>query len=189
MRRLFALILVISLWFGSGLTTNAAAWADFDALTPCSQSSAFKQNLDSRISGYKDRLALYKAGSEPAKYLEGEIEAAKARFAKYADANLLCGDEGYPHLITDGRLSRAGEFIIPSLIFLYITGWIGWVGRGYLRAIGKDPDTATEKEIVLDVQLAIQFMLTGFVWPLAALREFGTGDLLASEKEITVSPR
>jgi hypothetical protein len=25
------------------------------------------------------------------------------------------------------------EFVIPGVLFLYITGWIGWVGRKYVR--------------------------------------------------------
>jgi photosystem I subunit 3 len=32
-------------------------------------------------------------------------------------------------------------------------------------------------------------MLTGFIWPLAALKEFGSGELLVPENEVTVSPR
>jgi photosystem I subunit 3 len=42
---------------------------------------------------------------------------------------------GLPHLIADGRWSHAAEFILPGFGFIYITGWIGWVGRKYIRAV------------------------------------------------------
>jgi photosystem I subunit III len=100
----------------------------------------------------------------------------------------LCGPEGLPHLIVDGRLDRAGDFLIPGIIFLYIAGWIGWVGRAYLIAIRKG-DSPEMKEIIIDVPLAFQTMLTGFAWPAAALKEFTTGELTAKDTEITISPR
>ena len=191
MKKLFALILVISLWFGISLAATPAAYAEFsfNALTPCATSSAFQDRLQSEVDGYTARLANFQAGSAPAVYLTGKIAQTEARFAKYAQAGLLCGEEGLPHLISDGRWDRAGEFTIPALIFLYIAGWIGWVGRAYLIAIHKDAATSTQKEIIIDLPLAVKFMLTGFAWPLAALKEFGTGELLVPENEVTVSPR
>lgn len=191
MKRLFALILVISLWFGVSLAATPAAYAEFSfkALTPCATSSAYQDRLTSEVDGYTARLATFKAGSEPAAYLTGKIAQTEARFAKYAQAGLLCGEDGLPHLITDGRLDRLGEFTIPALLFLYIAGWIGWVGRSYLIAIRKDAATAQQKEILIDLPLAVKFSLTGFAWPLLALKEFGTGELVAPENEVTVSPR
>ncbi len=191
MRRLFALILLVfGLWFGAGLSAAPAAMADLslDMLTPCSQSAAFQARLDAEVAGYQDRLANFAPGSAPAQYLTGKIEATKARFAKYANSSLLCGDDGLPHLISDGRLDHASEFLLPSLMFLYVAGWIGWVGRSYLRAVRSGED-ATDKEIVIDVPLALQSMLTGFIWPLAALGELQSGQLVAPEKEVSVSPR
>ena len=91
-------------------------------------------------------------------------------------------------MIVDGRLSRAGDFLIPSVLFLYITGWIGWVGRSYLQAIKKGPD-AEEKEIIIDLPLAFSKMLFGFAWPLAAVQEYLSGNMFAKDNEITVSPR
>ena len=191
MKRLFALILVISLWFGVSLAATPAAYAEFsfNILTPCATSPAYQERLASEVDGYTARLATFKAGSEPAAYLTGKIAQTEARFAKYAQGGLLCGEDGLPHLITDGRLDRLGEFTIPALMFLYIAGWIGWVGRAYLIAIRKDKATAQQKEILIDLPLAVKFMLTGFAWPLAALKEFGTGELVVPENEVTVSPR
>jgi photosystem I subunit 3 len=91
-------------------------------------------------------------------------------------------------LIVDGSLSHAGDFLIPSTLFLYIAGWIGWVGRSYLQTIKKSSNPE-EQEVIINVPLAISKMLFGFTWPLAALKEFTTGELTAKEEEITVSPR
>ena len=191
MKRLFALILIISLWFGISLAATPAAYAEFSfkALTPCATSSAFQDRLKSEVDGYTERLADFAVGSNPAEYLTGKIAQTEARFAKYANSGLLCGEDGLPHLITDGRWDHAGEFTIPALIFLYITGWIGWVGRAYVIAVRKDKATAAQKEILIDLPLAIKFMLTGFAWPLAAIKEFATGELVVPENEVTVSPR
>ena len=193
MKRLFALILIISLWFGVSLATTPAAYAgdvsSFNLLTPCATSSAFQDRLQAEVESYKSRLVNFPTGSSPAAYLTDKVAQTEARFAKYAESSLLCGEDGLPHLITDGRWSHAGEFIVPSLIFLYIAGWIGWVGRAYIIAVRKDSTTMFQKEILIDVPLAIKFMLTGFTWPLAALKEFGTGELVKPEAEVTVSPR
>ncbi len=161
MQRLFALVLAGFLWFGFA----APASADVAGLTPCGESSAFQ--------------ARAAAASTP---------QAKKRFEFYSQSNLLCGNDGLPHLVVDGRLSHAGEFLIPSVLFLYIAGWIGWVSRAYLIAIRDDKKTE-EKEIIIDVPLALKMMLSGFVWPLSAFKEFVSGELIESDANITVSPR
>ncbi|NEQ16866.1 MAG: Photosystem I reaction center subunit III, partial [Moorea sp. SIO3E2] len=96
--------------------------------------------------------------------------------------------EDIPHLIVDGRFSHMGDFLIPSLLFLYITGWIGWAGRSYLQAIqkGKNPE---EKEVIIDVPVAFSKMLMAASWPLLAFKEITTGEMFAKDDEIPVSPR
>jgi photosystem I subunit 3 len=69
------------------------------------------------------------ADSPPALALAQQVDRTKARFDKYSRSELLCGTDGLPHLIADGRWSHAAEFILPGFGFIYITGWIGWVGR------------------------------------------------------------
>jgi photosystem I subunit 3 len=161
MRRLFALILVLSLWFGFAPAQPAHAYN----LKPCSESAEFAQRAKSSIS-----------------------PTAPQRYEAYAKAGLLCGEDGLPHLIWDGSLAHAGESLIPSVLFLYIAGWIGWVGRMYLQTIkkGSNPE---EKEIIIDVPLAVRCSLTGFAWPLMALKEFTTGELTAKDNEIPIAPR
>ena len=161
MRRLFAILLSAFLLFG--FAPVAKADGSVAGLTPCSESARFQQ-----------RAAAAKT------------DQAKARFEVYSQS--LCGADGLPHLIVDGRWSHAGDFMIPGLLFLYIAGTIGWAGRGYLIAIRNGKD-ATMKEIQLDLPLAFKTTLAAAVWPLAAFNEFVSGKMLESDSNVTVSPR
>lgn len=167
MRRLLAVILAFTIWFSIAPIASADDQKS-PPLVPCSQSPAFQRRAASAAQTTDDP------------------NSGKKRFERYSQA--LCGPEGLPHLIVDGRLNRAGEFLIPSLLFLYIAGWIGWVGRMYV-IWAKKAGGAEEKEIIIDVPKAIGFMLSGFTWPLLALKEFSSGELIARDDEITVSPR
>ncbi len=163
MRRLFALILILSLWFNFAPTASAESVA---GLVPCSESPAYQDRAEFFLNTTADPLS------------------GQKRAERYADA--LCGEEGLPHLIVDGRFTHAGDFLIPAILFLYIAGWIGWVGRSYLTTIrgGKNPEI---KEVVIDVPLAVSIMLGGWAWPLAAFQEYASGDLIA--EEVPTSPR
>lgn len=159
MRRLFALILGIFL----ALSVIPAAPADAAILTPCKDSPAFQQRMKSSSSATAQRRA-------------------------EAYGSLLCGEEGLPHLVVDPDAAHAGEFAIPGVLFLYIAGWIGWAGRSYLQAIKKG-DNPEQKEIIIDLPLAIKSSLAGAAWPLAAVQEFLSGKLTAKDDEIPVSVR
>jgi photosystem I subunit 3 len=100
----------------------------------------------------------------------------------------VCGADGLPHLIVDGRWSHAGDFVIPGIAFLYIAGTIGWAGRGYLQAVRGDKD-ATMKEIQIDLPLAFKSTLAAATWPLAAFGELTSGKLTEVDSKITISPR
>ncbi|HEY9734976.1 MAG TPA: Photosystem I reaction center subunit III [Trichocoleus sp.] len=166
MRRLFAVVLVTFLWFGFAAPASAGLAGDnVSTLTPCGENAAFQK----RAAGAK-------------------TEAAKARFETYGRSNVLCGQDGLPHLVVSGDLSHAGEFIIPSILFLYIAGFIGWAGRSYIMAVraAKSPE---EKEVVIDVPLALKCVAGAVAWPLGAFRDITTGEMFAKENEITVSPR
>lgn len=165
MRCLFALVLAISVWFNFSPPALALG-AD---LVPCSESPTFAERA----------LSARNTTADP--------ESGKKRFERYSQA--LCGPEGLPHLIVDGRLDRAGDFLIPSILFLYITGWIGWVGRAYLQVIKKQGGDVEQKEIQIDVALALPIMASGFAWPAAALQELLSGQLTAKDEEIPISPR
>ncbi len=164
-RRLFALILVLGIW----LNFAPQALAVGAGLVPCSESPEFLQ-----------RAANARATTD--------TTGAQDRFQRYADSGALCGPEGLPHLIVDGRLDHAGDFLIPSILFLYIAGWIGWMGRAYIRAVKKAGSTEM-KEVIIDVPLAFKAMREGALWPVLATQEFLSGDLTVKDEEIPVGPR
>lgn len=159
MRRFFALALSALLVFGFA----PVARADVAGLTPCSESARFQQRAS--------------AASTP---------QAVARFKMYSKAS--CGEDGLPHLIVDGRWNHAGDFVLPGLMFLYITGTIGWAGRSYLMAIRGRKDQ-NMLEIQLDMKLALNSVAKAATWPVAAIAEFNSGKLTESDSKITVSPR
>ncbi|AFY95533.1 photosystem I reaction centre subunit III [Chamaesiphon minutus] len=165
MQKLLAFVLAICLWLNFAPTASASEVA---GLTRCGDTPAFQQR------------------AKMARNTTTDPQSGKNRFERYAQA--LCGPEGLPHLIVDGRLDRAGDFLIPSILFLYIAGWIGWVGRAYIIAVRKG-DNPEMKEIVIDVPLAVSCMLSGFAWPAAAIGEFTSGKLVVKDSEISVSPR
>jgi photosystem I subunit III len=168
--------------------TPKTALADIGGLTKCSESAAFNKRQKASVKKLEQRMAKYEADSPPALALEQQIERTKARFDKYSRSELLCGTDGLPHLIADGRWSHAAEFILPGFGFIYISGWIGWVGRKYVRAVSttKNP---TESEIIINVPLALKIMTTGYIWPISAWQELISGELIAPTDEVTVSPR
>jgi len=141
------------------------ASADIAGLTPCSESQAFQ-----------------------ARAAQARTPQAKARFEAYANSQVLCGPDGLPHLIADGRLSHAGEFMIPGIMFLYIAGLIGWSGRSYLINVRKTKNPEM-KEVLIDVPLAVKCVVSALAWPLAALKELTTGELVEADNKIPVGPR
>jgi photosystem I subunit III len=170
-------------------TTNLTpANAEFNGLTPCKESPAFQKRLNSSVKKLENRLKFYTPESKEAKFLLKEIDATKARFTRYGSTNLLCGKEGLPRIIASGQWDHANEFVVPGILFLYITGWIGWVGRKYVRYASTTNDPF-ENEIIINVPIAIAMMNSGFLWPVEAWKELTTGDLLASDDEVTRSPR
>jgi photosystem I subunit 3 len=164
------------------------ALADIGGLTKCSESPAFNKRAATSTKKLEQRMSQYEADSPPALALKQQIARTEARFDKYGKSDLLCGTDGLPHLIADGRWSHAAEFILPGFGFIYISGWIGWVGRKYLRAVSttKNP---SESEIIINVPLALKIMTTGYIWPISAWQELVNGDLVTPKDEITVSPR
>ena len=170
------------------MLTPTFALADIGGLTKCSESPAFAKRLKASVKKLEQRMNTYEVGTPPALALQQQIDRTQARFDKYSRSELLCGTDGLPHLIADGRWSHAAEFMLPGFGFLYISGWIGWVGRKYVRAVSttKNP---TESEIIINVPLALKIMTTGYIWPISAWQEFVSNELIAPTDEVTVSPR
>ena len=184
MQRLLIFFLTFSLF---SLTPKMAS-ADVSGLVPCKDSPKFKSRLEQSVKKLNSRLVNYQEGTPSYLALEEQIDRTKARFDKYGKQGLLCGADGLPHLIADGRPSHAGEFVLPGILFLYIAGYIGWSGRSYLQYT-KTTDKPNENEIIINVPVALGMMSASFLWPLAAWKELVSGDLLVPGNEVTVSPR
>ena len=155
------------------------ALADISGLTPCKESKQFAKREKQQLKKLESSLKLYAPDSAPALAIKATMEKTKRRFDNYGKQGLLCGSDGLPHLIVSGDQRHWGEFITPGILFLYIAGWIGWVGRSYLIAI-RDDKKPTQKEIIIDVPLASKLVFRGFSWPVAAYRELVNGDLVDS---------
>ena len=184
MKRLFLSFLTLAVVLG----TPSSAVADVSGLVPCKDSAVFKKRLDGSVKKLTSRLANYEEGTPAYLALQEQINSTKVRFDKYGKQGLLCGADGLPHLIADGRPSHAGEFVLPGVLFLYIAGYIGWSGRSYLQYT-KTTDNPNANEIIINVPVALGMMSASFLWPLAAWKELVSGDLLVPGDEITVSPR
>ena len=181
----FTTLLSIICFFQLDIKT---ASAEFNTLIPCKESPAFQKRLNSSVKKLENRLKLYTAESKEAKSLVNEINATKHRFERYGESSLLCGKEGLPRIIASGQWNHANEFVVPGILFLYITGWIGWVGRKYVR-YASTTENPFENEIIINVPVALSMMNSGFLWPIESWKEFTSGDLLKSEDDVTVSPR
>lgn len=165
-----------------------AASADFTNLEPCKESLVFQKRLMTLTKKLEKRSKLYVPNSQEANALLKQMDLAKSRFARYGASNLLCGKDGLPRIIANGQWDHANEFILPSLCFLYIAGWIGWVGRKYVH-YASATENPFENEIIINVPVAVSFMRMGVLWPADALNEFKAGNLISSNDELGVSPR
>ena len=99
---------------------------------------------------------------------------------------MLCGEEGLPHLIVDGRWNHANEFILPGIIFLYMSGWIGWAGRRYLN-YSKKLNNSFKREYIIHVPIALFVMFSSVFWPVDACKTRKKFTVL--DEKITVSTR
>lgn len=184
MKSLFAILFPLLI----SVSVPTVAVADVAGLTPCKDSAVFKKRLDGSVKKLTARLANYEEGTPAYLALESQIQGTKVRFDKYGKQGLLCGADGLPHLIADGRPSHAGEFVVPAVLFLYIAGYIGWAGRSY-QQFAKKTDKPNENEIIINVPVAIGMMSASFLWPVAAWKELVSDELLVPSNEVTVSPR
>ena len=71
---------------------------------------------------------------------------------------------------------------------MYVAGYIGSVGREYLNIV-KQEKKPTDKEIIIDVPLALKLSFQGIGWPLRTVQQLRNGSLLEDDRKITVSPR
>jgi photosystem I subunit III len=153
-------VLVCTIWLGNPSPASAVN----NTLVLCQESTAFQQRMKNAPDTY---------------YFNQPFEVYSSE--------LLCGEDGLPHLPLD-RPERAIDVAIPFAIFFYVAGFIGWSGRAYLQAANKTKNPE-ELEIFINLPLAIQSFAQGLLWPLLAVKELVSGELTAKDNEIPVSPR
>ncbi|WP_233220139.1 Photosystem I reaction center subunit III [Pleurocapsa sp. CCALA 161] len=159
MKKLLPLILAIILWCAAAPTATADG-----ILVRCKDSPAYQ----ARVASYPDN------------YYFSEPDRAYGEY-------LTCGeDDGLPHLVIG--FDRTIDIAIAFSIFFYITGFIGWSGRAYLRAISQKK-SQEQLEILIDLPVAVQSLAQGLLWPMLAVKETLSGELTARNDEISVSPR
>lgn len=185
LKSLPAALALSSILLSSAIPSPPPAAADIAGLTPCKESKQFAKREKQSIKKLESSLKNYAPDSAPALAIKATIEKTKRRFDNYGKFGLLCGSDGLPHLIVSGDQRHWGEFITPGVLFLYIAGWIGWVGRSYLIAI-RDEKKPAMKEIIIDVPLASRLLFRGFIWPVAAYRELVNGDLIVDDKDVSI---
>jgi photosystem I subunit 3 len=168
--------------------TPQIASADVSGLVLCKESPVFERRINISLQKLNTRLVNYKENTPAYLALKEQINRTKGRFVKYGEQGLLCGVDGLPHLIADGRLNHAGEFLAPGFLFLYIAGYIGWAGRSYLKYT-RMIEKPNEGEIIINVPVAIGMISATFLWPFLAWNELILGELFASSEDVTVSPR
>ncbi|HIK20164.1 Photosystem I reaction center subunit III [Synechococcus sp. R55.6] len=181
MRTFLSLLLALCIALGLAQSVQAEPLI---GLKPCSEVPAFQALMNERLSSLEEKIL--NASPAMAPVYQQKLAQTSKRFERYS--KLLCGEEGLPHLVTDGRLNHAGEFLIPGLLFLYIAGWLGWAGRSYLIAV-RDEDSPEMKESLIDVPLALRCFLTALAWPAAAFKEIASGEIREPEAAVPISPR
>lgn len=160
MRKLLVFCFITLIW----LSIIPSALAANTRLVPCKESPAFIERMEKAPDSY---------------YFNQPFKAYSSE--------LLCGDDGLPHLPLD-RPSRFIDVVIPFAIFFYVAGFIGWSGRAYLIS-SKKSSKPEELEIFIDLPLAIQSFAQGLLWPLLVFKEFASGELTTKDNELSVSPR
>merc|ERR1712146_79031 len=150
---------------------------DISGLTPCGASKSFSKRKNQEIKELQKRMKKYEADSAPVVALKSTIERTEKRFDFYSKSGLLCGTDGLPHLIADPgfalKYGHAGDVFIPTFGFLYFAGLIGHSGRLYLEAT-----KAKDKEIIIDVPLALASLGQALGWPILVVGELNNDTLL-----------
>jgi photosystem I subunit III len=168
--------------------TAAGTKPTFGSAAPCKDVPAFQEKKTAALAAVDEQIAKATIAAVPtftiipgvtgSQSLKQEWETKKAsltdKFARYEKPGVLCGvDDGNPRLIADGRLDHAGDFIIPSILFLYVAGALGWAGRDYLGKAKGDANL----EIMIDIPMALQSLLAGLLWPIQAIPQLISGSI------------
>lgn len=146
-------------------------------LEQCSKSKKYAKIMKDQLFKITKRRDKFPKGSIIYERLQDKIALTKKRQEAYGGR--WCSKfRGLPLTIPTGEMVRGGV-LLPSFTFIYITGWIGWAGRKYLRST-----RSMQKEIMIDVPLALSIMASGFAWPVLGWQEIVNGKMVVPETEI-----
>merc|ERR1711937_504749 len=162
---------------------EAQAKKDISGLTPCAKSKPYAKREKKAVKALTKRLKKYEEGSAGALAINDSIDKTKKRFKMYANTGVLCGKDGYPHLIADPgfalQYGHTGEVLVPTFGFVYIAGLIGYAGRQYIMSL-KGDKKPVQGEIIIDVPKALNIMFTSLAWPIKTYTELRNGTLMAA---------
>merc|ERR1712159_669264 len=180
----FATVLTLStLSIALTMTSIKPAEADISGLTYCRESKAFTKRKNQELKELQKRMKKYDSDSAPTVALKATMERTEKRFDFYAKSGLLCGTDGLPHLIADPGFAlkngHAGDVFVPTLGFLYFAGWLGHSGRLYLEST-----RSKDKEIIIDVPLALATLGKAIGWPRLVVGELQNGTLVEKDTNI-----
>jgi hypothetical protein len=144
----------------------------------CKDNKKYKKKAKDRMFKMVGRQKKYPQGTAVHERYNIRIAAENRRVEAYGE-RLCRKDAGIPIAVASGEVNVRGSVIPASLVFLYVAGWIGWAGRSYLQRTNDK-----QKEIMIDVPLALTCMASGFAFPVAAWQEIVNGEMTESDENI-----
>jgi len=139
-------------------------------LQPCKDNKKYHKTFKDQLYKVQKKQKKFPDGTNTFVRLQQQVDLLKLR--EEALGNRYCGlKDGYPRTIVTGETDVRGSAVWPAAVFLYAAGWIGWSGRTYLMRTN-----SIEKELRIDVPLALTCMASGFSWPVQATQSITSGD-------------
>jgi len=143
----------------------------------CKNNKKYAKRMKNELYKVTQRQKKYPEGSVVYNRMVDKIALIKRREVAYGER--YCGKlDGLPRVMIQPGV-KSGGVVIPAFMFLYTAGWIGWAGRSYLLRT-RDP----QKEINIDVPLALTCMASGFAWPVLAWQDLVNGELVVPGGDI-----
>lgn len=168
-------LLAQCLLFTNILSTSASN------LIYCRNSEVLLKRESNSVKKIEKKLEQYPENSKIQQRLQFEILRTRQKFDSLVKSNTLCGQDGVPRIVFNKK--TAYNFAILTLLFIYIAGWIGWVGRKYLK-YSSISENKFEKEILIDFPVFFSIMSSGYLWPIETWQEFMNNEFLTEEKNM-----
>jgi len=173
-------------WMGAGLLAGvvltamstpahaglAEAWSIKSSayLNMCKDNKKYHKRFKDQLYKIQKKQKGFPDGTSVFVRLQQQVDMLKLK--EEVLGNRYCGlKDGFPRTIATGETDVRGSAVWPAAAFLYTAGWIGWSGRTYLMRTN-----SIDKELNIDVPLALTCMASGFSWPVQATQSVTSGD-------------